>query len=173
MGVSPRPFSPGPFTEYGSPCSGFRALHSTDFIAYSQRRRGNETLLRGDREEGVPGGVLLSRGVRIRRDATFMSHVHPLLEAEDMPMNLGPGDLLPGRRQALSILRFGSLPLTHHFPFQPTAPTSAYPGHYPRRLLLRGSSSPVASGWHLLSAVTASERATGGYSVPSSHCSHP
>jgi hypothetical protein len=99
--------------------------------------------------------------------------VNALLEAEDMPMNLAPGALVPGRRQALSILRFGSLPLTHHFPFQHTAPTSAYPGHYSRRLLLRGSSSPVASGWHLLSAVTASERATGGYSVPSSHCSHP
>src|SRR5438105_197719 len=105
--------------------------------------------------------------------ATPRGLVHALLEAEDMPMNLGPWDLLPGRRQALSILRFGSLPLTHRFTFQHTAPTSAYPGHSSRRLLLRGSSSPVASGWHLLSAVTASESATGGNSVPRSHCSHP
>jgi hypothetical protein len=89
-----------------------------------------------------------------------------------MPLDFGPWDLLPGRRQALAILRFGSLPLTHHFPFQHTAPTSAYPGHYPRPWLLRGSFSPVASGWHLLCEVTASERATGGYSVPSSHSSH-
>ena len=29
-------------------------------------------------------------------------------------------------------------------------PTSASPGHYPRRLLLRASSSPAASGWPLL-----------------------
>ena len=72
--------------------------------------------------------------------------VHALLEAEDMPMNLGPWDLLPGRRQALSILRFGSLPLTHRFTFQNTGPTSAYPGHYPRRWLFRQSCSRVACG---------------------------
>jgi hypothetical protein len=36
----------------------------------------------------------------------------------------------------------------------PAGPTSAYPGHYPRRLLLRASSSPAASGWHLLRKVT-------------------
>ena len=89
-----------------------------------------------------------------------------------MPVDFLPGDVLPGHHQGLTLC-FGALPLTHRFTFQHTAPTSAYPGHYSRRLLLRGSSSPVASGWHLLSAVTASERATGGYSVPRSHCSHP
>ena len=35
-----------------------------------------------------------------------------------------------------------------------TGPTSAYPGHDPRRWLLRASSSPAASGWHLLHKVT-------------------
>ena len=49
--------------------------------------------------------------------STLRGLVNSLLEAEDMPLDFGPWDLLPGRRQALAILRFGSLPLTHHFPF--------------------------------------------------------
>ena len=128
-------------------------MHATDFITYFRRRRGNETLLRGDREEGVPGGVFLSRGVLRRRDATFMSHVNSLLEAEDVPMDSLPRDVLPGHLQGRS-LRFGALPLTHHFTFQDTGPTSAYPGHYPKRWLLRASFSRAASGWRLLCEVT-------------------
>lgn len=128
-------------------------MHSTDFIAYSRRRRGNETLLRGDREEGFLGGVLLSRGVLLRRDATFMSHVHPLLEAEDMPVDFLPRDALPGHLQRAS-LRFGTVPLTPPFTFHDPGPTSAYPGHYPGPWLLRASSSRVAYGWHLLQKVT-------------------
>ena len=46
-----------------------------------------------------------------------MSHVHALLEAEDMPLDFGPGNLLPDRHQNLTVLCFGSLPLTHTFTF--------------------------------------------------------
>src|SRR5688500_7101663 len=70
-----------------------------------------------------------------------------------MPVYFLPRDRLPGHLQG-GPLSFGTLPLTHHFTFQDTGPTSAYPGHYPRPWLLRASSSPLASGWHLLHGVT-------------------
>ena len=70
-----------------------------------------------------------------------------------MPVDVPPGDVLPGHHQGRTLC-FGALPLTHRFTFQNTGSTSAYPGHYPRRLLLRASSSPAASGWHLLRKVT-------------------
>ena len=74
-----------------------------------------------------------------------------------MPLDLLPWDVLPGHLQGGSLC-FGALPLTHRFTFQHTGSTSAYPGHYPRRLLLRASSSPAASGWHLLWIQRATER---------------
>jgi hypothetical protein len=55
--------------------------------------------------------------------------VNPLLEVEDMPLHLLPGDVLPGHHQGRTLC-FGTLPLTHRFTFQDTGPTSAYPGHY-------------------------------------------
>jgi hypothetical protein len=70
-----------------------------------------------------------------------------------VPLDLLPGDVLPGRHQGLTLC-IGSSSLTHGFTFQNTDPTSAYPGHYLRLWLLRASSSPVASGWHLLYEVT-------------------
>ena len=76
--------------------------------------------------------------------------VNPLLEAEDMALDVLPGDVLPGRHQGLALRCVGAWPLTHHGPFQGTGPTSAYPGHYPWPLLLRASSSPVVCGWYLL-----------------------
>jgi hypothetical protein len=79
--------------------------------------------------------------------------VNPLLEAEDMPMDFLPRDVLPGHLQGNS-LSFGTLPLTHTFTFHDTGPTLAYPGNYPRRWLLRASSSYVAYGWRLLREVT-------------------
>ena len=72
-----------------------------------------------------------------------------------MPLDLLPRDALPGHLQGDS-LSFGALPLIHHFTFQDTGPTSAYPGHYPRPWLLRASSSRVAYGWRLLREVTGS-----------------
>jgi hypothetical protein len=86
--------------------------------------------------------------------STLCRLVNPLLEAEDMPMDLRPWDLLPGHHQGLAILCFGSLPLTHRFTFQNTGPTSAYPGRYSWPWLLRASSSPPACGGHLLWKVT-------------------
>src|SRR5215475_7107558 len=71
-----------------------------------------------------------------------------------MPLDLLPWNVLPGHLQGWSLC-FGALPLTHRFTFQNTGSTSAYPGHYPRRLLLRASSSPAACGWHLLWKVMA------------------
>jgi hypothetical protein len=66
-----------------------------------------------------------------------------------MPVDFLPWNVLPGHLQGWSLC-FGTLPLTHRFTFQNTGSTSAYPEHYPRRLLLRASSSPAACGWHLL-----------------------
>jgi hypothetical protein len=86
--------------------------------------------------------------------STLHGSVNPFLEAENMPLDFLPGDVLPGHRQGLA-LRFGSYPLTHHFTFQGTGPTSAYPGDYSWPWLLRASSSPTASGWHLLRGGTA------------------
>jgi hypothetical protein len=40
--------------------------------------------------------------------ATLRGLVNALLEAEDMPMDLFPGDVLPDRHQALAILCFSS-----------------------------------------------------------------
>jgi hypothetical protein len=65
----------------------------------------------------------------------------------------GRHDALPGRHQGLALC-FGSSPLTHRFTVHNTGPTSAYPGHYPGRWLLRASVSPTASGWHLLRGLT-------------------
>src|SRR5215813_15148484 len=73
-----------------------------------------------------------------------------------MPLDLLPWDVLPGHLQGGSLC-FGALPLTHRFTSQNTGSTSAYPGHYPRRLLLRASLSPAASGWHLLWTQRATE----------------
>ena len=73
-----------------------------------------------------------------------MSHVHPLLEAEDMPVDFLPRDALPGHLQRAS-LRFGTVPLTHPFTFHDTGPTSADPGHYPGPWLLLGHPPPA---WH-------------------------
>ena len=78
--------------------------------------------------------------------------VHPLLEAEDMPVDFLPGDVLPGHHQG-GTLCFGALPLTHRFTLHATGPTSAYPERYLWPWLLRASSSPAASGWHLLRKV--------------------
>ena len=85
--------------------------------------------------------------------ATLSGLVNSLLEAQDMPLDFRPGDLLPGRHQVPRVLCLGSLPLTHHFTFQNTGSTSAYPRHYPGPWLLRASFSPMASGWHLLRGV--------------------
>jgi len=71
-----------------------------------------------------------------------------------MPVDFLPRDVLPGHHQGLALC-IGTLPLTHGFTFQNTGPTSAYPGHYPKPWLLRASSSPLASGWHLLPEGTA------------------
>ena len=50
------------------------------------------------------------------------------------------------------VSRVSSVPPSDHLHI--TGPTSASPGHDPRRWLLRASSSPAASGWHLLRQVT-------------------
>src|SRR2546422_5507044 len=84
--------------------------------------------------------------------STLRGSVNPLLEVENTPVDFLPRNVLPGHLQGLALC-FGSLPLTHRFTFQDTGPTSAYPGHYPWRWLLRASSSPAASGWHLLREV--------------------
>ena len=98
--------------------------------------------------------------------------VHPFLEAEDMSVDFLPGDVLPGHHQGVALC-FGTSPLTHRFTFRDTGPTSAYPERYPWPWLLRASYSHVAYDWHLLDEVTASPRATGGYSVPNFHGSYP
>ena len=79
-----------------------------------------------------------------------------------MPLDLLPWNVLPGHLQGWSLC-FGALPLTHRFTFQNTGSTSAYPGHDPRRLLLRASSAPAACGWHLLWKVLA--LAEGGWGL--------
>ena len=84
--------------------------------------------------------------------STLRGSVHPLLEVENTPVDFLPRNVLPGHLQGLALC-FGSLPLTHRFTLQDTGPTSAYPGHYPWHWLLRASSSPAASGWHLLREV--------------------
>ncbi len=66
--------------------------------------------------------------------ATWRGSVHSLVEADDMALDVLPGDVLPGRHQGPAILCVGSSPLTHHDPCQDTGPTSASPGHYPRPL---------------------------------------
>jgi hypothetical protein len=88
-----------------------------------------------------------------------------------MPVDLPPGDVLPGHHQGWTLC-FGTLPLTHRFTLHDTGPTSAYPGHYPWPWLLRASSSPIASGWHLLREGTSLTEALGGLlrsQFPSSH----
>lgn len=121
-------------------------------------------------QPGVPGLEQQVLEFVSRADmATLRGVVNALLEAEDMPMALLPGDVLPGRHQALAILCCRSSPLTHRFPLQNPGPTSASPGHSSRPWLLRASCSPAVGGWHRLGNVTASPRAAGGYSVPSFH----
>ena len=63
--------------------------------------------------------------------------------------------------------RFCSLTPSGHLHL--TGPTSASPGRCPRPLLLRASSSPAASGWHLLQ----DRGLLGSYSVPPLHGSNP
>jgi hypothetical protein len=87
--------------------------------------------------------------------STLRGSVHSLLEAEDVPVDGLPGQVLPGHHQGLALC-FGALPLTHHCTFQDTGPLSAYPGRYPRPWLLRPSLSPAASGWYLLRRATSS-----------------
>src|SRR5215469_5085451 len=79
--------------------------------------------------------------------------VNSFLEAEDMPVDFFPRDVLPGHHQGVALC-FGTSPHTHRFTFRDTGPTSAYPEHYPWPWLLRASFSPMASGWHLLHEVT-------------------
>jgi hypothetical protein len=105
-------------------------------------------------QPGIPGLHQPCWQLVCRSDiATLRGSVPPLLEAEDMPVAFLPRNVLPGHHQGLALC-FGSEPLTHGRTFQDTGPTSAYPGHDPWRLLLRASSSPVASGWHVLRKVT-------------------
>ena len=54
------------------------------------------------------------------------------------------------------VSRVSSVPPSDHLHI--TGPTSASPGRCPRPLLLRASSSPAASGWHLL----CKQRVSGG-----------
>jgi len=95
----------------------------------------------------------IPRGRECSRPRVFGRSVNPLLETENMPVDVLPGHVLPGHHQGLALC-FGALPLTHGFTCQDTGPTSAYPGHYPWPWLLRASCSPIACSWHLLSAVT-------------------
>ena len=74
-----------------------------------------------------------------------------------MALHFLPRDALPGHLQGQA-LGLGTLPLTHGFTFQHTGPTSAYPGHSPRPLLLRASCSPAASGWRLRCQGTSSTK---------------
>ena len=92
---------------------------------------------------------------------------HALVEAADMPMDLLPGDGLPGRPQARAILGGGSSPRPPLFPLQHPGPTSAYPGRSSRHGLLRASCAPAVCGWHRRGEVTASPRAAGGDAGPS------
>jgi hypothetical protein len=78
-----------------------------------------------------------------------------------MPVHLLPWHVLPGHHQGRTLC-FGALPLTHGFTFQNTGPTSAYPERYPWPWLLRASSSPIASGWHLLREGTGLTEGHGG-----------
>ena len=60
-------------------------------------------------QTGVPGLRQQILEFVYRSDiATLRGLVNSLLEAEDVPMDLCPEDVLPGRRQAQTILRFGS-----------------------------------------------------------------
>ena len=95
----------------------------------------------------------IPRGRECSRPRVFGRSVNPLLETENMPVDVLPGHVLPGHHQGLALC-FGALPLTHGFTCQDTGPTSAYPEHYPWPWLLRASFSPIASGWHLLREVT-------------------
>src|SRR5438105_3680962 len=71
----------------------------------------------------------MPRPRQILRATKYDKLSDPLLEAEDMPVDFLPGDVLPGHHQGLTLC-FGALPLTHRFTFQNTGPTSAYPGCY-------------------------------------------
>jgi hypothetical protein len=138
-------------------------LHATDFIAYSRRRRGNETLLRGDREEGIPGGIFLSRGVFIRRDATFMSHVHALLQLEDVPVDVSPGERVPSIRRCRGLRGHSLLTATRTFTIHVAVSLSAYLGAFLRALAFE--TIPLPRGIRL--TPTLQRREPGGsYSVP-------
>jgi hypothetical protein len=95
--------------------------------------------------------------------------VKAFLAAANMPMDCRPGAVVPGRQQGLAIRCFRSEPRAHIFTLPHTGPTSAAPGGDSRPWLLRASGSPGAWGGHLLRAVTASQSATGGCSVPRCH----
>jgi hypothetical protein len=79
---------------------------------------------------------------------TWRGLAKPRLEAEDLPVDLPPGEVWPGHQQGHPLC-VGAWPLTHRFTLHATGPTSAYPGHDPWPWLLRAASSPLASGWHL------------------------
>jgi hypothetical protein len=85
--------------------------------------------------------------------STWRGAVPPLVEAEALPLDCLPGDVVPGPRQGAALC-FGSSPLTPRFPLQEPGPTSASPGCSSSPGLLRASSSPTASGWPLLRGVT-------------------
>ncbi len=117
---------------------------------------------------GVPGLAPQVVACVSRADmAPLRGLVHALVEAEDMPMDLLPGDGLPGRPQARALLGGGSSPRPPLFPVQHPGPTSAYPGRSSRHGLLRASCSPAVCGWHRRGEVTASPRAAGGSAGPS------
>src|SRR5215831_13179654 len=82
-----------------------------------------------------------------------------VIEAEDMPMNVLPGRVLPGHHQG-GTMCFGALPLTHRCTFQDTGPPSAYPGRYPRPWLLgRSLLMTGLAADHLLAATSCPTRA--------------
>jgi len=89
-----------------------------------------------------------------------------------MPVDFLPGDVLPGHHQGRTLC-CGAWPLTHRFPFHDTGPTSAYPERYPWPWLLRASSAPIASGWHLLREGTGLREGHGGGLRSQFPCSHP
>src|SRR5262245_43507426 len=95
--------------------------------------------------------------------------VNPLLEAEDMALDMLPGDVLPGHHQG-GTLRSGTKLLLHRVPFQDTAPTSVYSRYYPWPLLLPASRRLMAFGWHLLDPPNR-RGPPAGYSVPCLQCS--
>ena len=74
--------------------------------------------------------------------------VNPLLEAEDMPLDFLPWQVLPGHLQGQALC-FGAWPLTHGFTFSIPAGRQPIPGVTPG-LCFSGILAPAASAWRLL-----------------------